>query len=125
MGQWVALLEDDDALARTIVRRIQNALGISCERFKNTTALEEGAQREGLVAAVLDVELAGGGSGLDALAWLRTHRPVPCVLYTSLSFGDVAMRLRARDILVPPPILDKTAGAALLLDWLGTTIDGD
>ncbi|MCC6526065.1 MAG: response regulator [Polyangiaceae bacterium] len=68
---WILILDDDPAMARCIARELKV---LAEPRYAATCGAARAAlaDRRGLLAVVLDLEL-GDGRGLDVLAELRQH----------------------------------------------------
>jgi ActR/RegA family two-component response regulator len=69
------LLVDDDTTIQTVLGRLLARRGYDVQVASSVANAIELAQRTDMVAAILDLHLANGGSGLDVLTWLRSkHR---------------------------------------------------
>ena len=65
---------------------------------------------------IADYRLAGGWTGIEAVAWLRERlqTPVPAVLFSGDTSGELTERVRASGLrLIPKPIAPETLRAIL------------
>jgi FixJ family two-component response regulator len=90
----VALVVDDDAAMRTLVKDLLAWEGIDTRELPSGDGLVEVVEREKIGLVVLDKEMPGGASGLDLVAYLSRRCPdVPVIVVTA--FGGSRVRAEA------------------------------
>ncbi|MBI5595969.1 MAG: response regulator [Elusimicrobia bacterium] len=121
MTPWILLVDDDPAILELLGERL------GAEGFRTTTAedakqalIQAESVRPSLV--IMDVQMPGFGTGLDALAELRAHprlAGVPVIILTGMSPDQVkpllAQDTRTRYLQKPPdwPTLIRLAHSAV------------
>jgi FixJ family two-component response regulator len=89
---WVAVI-DDDASVRRSLRRMLNAHGVRVETYGSAEEFLEPRNLDPPQCIVVDIQLAGGMSGLELLGMLASDPAAPAVvLMTGLEIADTLMR---------------------------------
>lgn len=109
------VVEDDDAFARTLLRSLERR-GYQVMRAASVDqvqALLAAGHRPGY--AVVDLKLAGGGSGLACVQMLHEHDPAMLIVvltgYASIATAVEAIKLGARHYLAKPANTDDIEAA--------------
>ena len=93
------LVLDDDATARDLLTRFLAAHGYESVVAGTMTEALDFVQRTRIGAAILDVRLRGGGSGLHVLEHLRGHpetATIPAIVLTGGGLTEDEQRTIAR-----------------------------
>jgi CheY-like chemotaxis protein len=106
---------DDSATAREYMRRALFRRGFALETFDSLAALQ--ARSAGaLVAALLDVDLGHGVTGLDVAREVRVRHPHAAIAFITAS----ATPARIAELAPIGPVFRKDTDAARAADWLVT-----
>jgi CheY-like chemotaxis protein len=87
----VVLVLDDEPVIRTAARRFLGRAGYGCVEAESVKAAIEQLRKTPVVAAMLDMRLPGGQSGLDLLVDLRKiseFREIPVLIVTGSALSD-------------------------------------
>lgn len=92
---WVAIIDDDPSVRRSLHRMLQ-AHGVAVRTYASAEAYLEEAVDDPPHSMVVDVQLAGGMSGLELVGRLEIHAGAPAViLMTGLDIPETLMRAYA------------------------------
>jgi CheY-like chemotaxis protein len=112
----VFIVEDDQLLASALSVQIEmlgySVIGIATSQ----QAAVEVVLTQGPDIAIMDVNLEGGGSGLEAANIIRRRRDVPIIFYTA--YGDESFRRQIETLshtqLLQKPASDEALEEALI-----------
>jgi two-component system response regulator RegA len=108
------IVEDDDAFARTLLRSFERR-GYAVLRATGVEEVKELLQTHQPTHAVVDLKLAGGGSGLACVQQLHEHDPDMLIVvltgYASIATAVEAIKLGACHYLAKPANTDDIEAA--------------
>jgi len=115
---WVAIVEDQEAVGRSLKRRLRGDLGVEAYVAGDLAAMLEHLSRLGPPGAlILDHSLADGVTGASVLAALRRGgTTAPCAFWTGSGSRAVAHALRVAGIDERPPCFTK--GDDAIIAWI-------
>jgi len=109
---------DDEPMIRAAARRFLTASGYDCVEAENVDAAIGAVRTTPVVAAMLDMRLPDGRTGLDVLTGLRQipeFRDIPVLIVTgsALSDGEVAAIAKQRGF-----VFFKPEGFSTIVNFL-------
>ena len=108
------LVEDDAAFARTLARSFERR-GYEVRQLPGLDGLADALRDFAPTHAVVDLKLAGGGTGLDCVQALHAHDPALQIVvltgYASIATAVEAIKLGARHYLAKPSNTDDIEAA--------------
>ncbi|AKJ27327.1 response regulator transcription factor [Caldimonas brevitalea] len=114
LERQLLIVEDDDAFARTLVRSFERR-GYQVLRAASVEDVKALLPTHQPGYAVVDLKLAGGGSGLACVQLLHAHDPDMLIVvltgYASIATAVEAIKLGARHYLAKPANTDDIEAA--------------